>query len=510
MSGPLRRRRARRPAHSAAVGSRYLVIGIVGSVLLLALAALIVSGQGLPGGGGRQLHGVFNGTMGLRAGSPVRVAGVQIGKVADIGNGPGATAEVTLDLRADAPPLRAGTRLRIRPRVFLEGGYIVEVEPGPPGRPLLGDGATVPLRDTSLAVSLPSVVGVLDRDARGRITTSVSELDAALARSGSAAPLLRALPPTLRDATKLAVAARGTRPGELGDLLRNADRATAALAAHREGLGATLAGVRRVTGIVADEDAATRAVLREVPRMAERAPAALREIRRGLPVVDGLVGDLEPTLRAAPPAVAAADRTLVQAERLSRPAELPALARAARPLLRELPGVLDSARATLAQATPLVRCLRDKILVGFDQRVPDGELSTGTTVLQELLSLSVGLASAGQGFDANGAMVRLAAVLGPEIFTTDGDAGLGPLSAATASEITSARPAWYGTNGLPPFRPDLECATQPLAPLRSRTVSAGTTRTASRTAPAGPSDPAALRRAVRRLTTILGRPEGGR
>ncbi|WP_320669354.1 MlaD family protein [Patulibacter defluvii] len=505
--------RRRRPAG----GDRrppYLAIGLVGTVVLLLVAALIVSGQGLPGSGGRQLRGVFNGTMGLRVGSPVRVAGVQIGKVSGVDAGPGATARVTMELRDDAPPLRAGTRLRIRPRVFLEGGYIVEVEPGPPGAAPLADGATIPRRDTALAVSLPSVVGLLDRDARAQITTSVSELDVALGRSGSAAPLLRALPPTLRDATRLAVAARGTRPGELRELLRNADRATAALAAHRDGLGQTLAGVRRVTGIVADEDAATRAVLREIPRIAERAPGALRAIRRALPVVDGLVADLRPALEVAPPALTAADRTLRQADRLSRPAELPALARAARPLLDELPDVLDLGSATLAQATPLVRCLRDKILVGFDQRVPDGELSTGTTVLQELLSLAVNLASAGQGFDANGANVRLAAVLGPKIFAADATTGLGPLTATTGDEIDGARPAWYGTNGLPPFRPDLACVDQPLPPLRSATVRAGTTRPApaggAAGTPAGPADRATLRRAVRALDALLGEPEGRR
>ncbi|MGE4427984.1 MAG: MlaD family protein, partial [Solirubrobacteraceae bacterium] len=312
----------------------FLVIGIVGIAVAVLAITMIVTGSSLPGGGdARRLHGIFGSTSGLRVGSPVRVAGVQVGRVDAVDPADGGTARVTLTLDDTAPPLRAGTKLKVRPRVFLEGGYIVQIEPGPPGGALLGDGATVPQEDTALAVSLPSVVGALDRDARSMLAGIAEELDVALGRSGSARPLVRDLPPTLRDATRLTRALRGASPGDLRELLRDADRLTATLAAGRGRLAGTLGGLRTVMGTLADEDDQLRAVLAELPRIARESPAALREIRAALPELDGLIGDLQPTLKTTPGLLRAANGTLRQAELASRSSEVPALVKAARPLL---------------------------------------------------------------------------------------------------------------------------------------------------------------------------------
>ncbi len=495
--------------------------GVLGIVAVAVLCLLIVTGGRIGGvgvtGGGRELHAIFDGTLGMRVGSPVRVAGVRIGRVDAIDAGPARTARVTLRLDGNAPVLRQGTRLRIRPRVFLEGGYVVEVEPGPPGRPALADGATVARADTRLTVPLPTVVGLLDHQARAGVRSTARELDRALATSGDARPLVRDLPPVLRDAGRLSAAARGTRPGEVGDLLAAADRATAALAAHRDGLASTLRGVRRVTGTLADEDAALGASLRELGALGRSAPGALREVRATLPVLEATLDDLDPALRRAPALLRPAERTLDQALRAVGPRELGALSTALRPVLGTLPTTLDDARATLDQATPLVRCLRDTLIPAFDEQVPDGDLSTGRSVLQELVSTGVGLASAVQQFDANGPMVRTNVTLGPRIFTTGSASGVGPLSASVGPPIEGARPVWYGTDGQPPFRPDLPCAEQPRPSLRSATASAGRTRDAPAAARAARSllrsgaRPQDLRReaqaAAARLRTLLGEGE---
>ncbi|MCK9249493.1 MAG: MlaD family protein [Solirubrobacteraceae bacterium] len=485
----------------------YLVIGAIGVAVLALAVALIVTGSGLPGGrDGRRVHGIFGSTSGLRVGSPVRVAGVQVGRVDAVDPADDGAARVTLSLDDDAPPLREGTRLQVRPRVFLEGGYIVQVEPGPPDRPLLADGATVPLEDTSLSVSLPSVVGALDKDARTLLTSTVEELDAALARSGSARPLVRDLPPTLRDATRLTRALRGEEPGDLRELLRDAERLTATLAAGRDRLGGTLSGLRTVMGTLAGEDAELRAVLAELPRIARESPAALRAVRAALPDLDGLIADLGPTLRATPALLRAARGTLRQAELASRPSEIPALVRAARPLLDELPAFADAGRATLGQAVPLLRCLDERLIPGFTAKIEDGDHTTGHDVLQELLSMSVGLASSGGAFDANGAMVRLAPTAGTSVISAGAADGVGPFTATSGQAIQGARPVWYGTRGLPPFRPDLPCHEQPLPSLRTASAPAPRTRTARRTAPVPvPDDRADARSMVRRLQRALDR-----
>ncbi|MEV4423543.1 hypothetical protein AB0L40_26780 [Patulibacter sp. NPDC049589] len=195
---------------------------------------------------------------------------------------------------------------------------------------------------------------------------------------------------------------------------------------------------------------------------------------------------------------------------ISAPAELPALVRAARPLVRELLPAAEDGAATLEQATPLLQCLRDKLVPAFGRRIDDGTLTTGTTVLQELMSLSTGLASSGATFDANGWLVRLAVTLGPRSLTTGSASGIGPFSASTAG-IEGARPVWYGRDGKPPFLPDARCADQPVPDLRAASRPVPTTRAAGTPAAATPpTDAAGVDRLRARLRRWLGPPDAGK
>lgn len=510
----IRRARRRTAPATRPRPPRHLRTGVLGLLVLVLASALILTGRGLPAGGpGRTLHADVAEIRGLRAGAPVRVAGVAVGRVEGIELRDSGLARVTIGLGDDAPALRAGTRLRIHPRVFLEGGYAVQLEPGPPGGAELADGAVLPAASTAASVPLPAVTGTLDAATRDGLRGVARELDRALARSGDARRLARSLSPMLRDATALARAARGEDPDDLRGLLRSAAAVTAALDAEDGRLAGTVVGVRRVATAAAGEERALRATLRELPGIADRAPAALRAVRRARPTVDALLRDLDPALRAAPSALRAADGTLRQAGALAAPAELPALLRDARPLVRELrPGAEDGA-AVLDGALPLLRCVRDRLVPAFGRTVPDGALTTGTTVLQELLGLSAGLSSAGAPFDANGWLVRLAATVGPRVLTVGSSAGVGPFAASTPG-IAGARPAWYGSRGLPPFRPDAVCADQALPDLEAASRAVPTTRartghaTPTGRPPAGEDD---LRRLRRQLRAWLdgSSPDGG-
>jgi phospholipid/cholesterol/gamma-HCH transport system substrate-binding protein len=484
---------------------------VAGIALAVVVSGLILTGRGMPSlGAPRTLVGVFGDVRGLRPDAPVRLAGVPVGRVREVALGDDGLARVTMELDDDAPGLRRGTRLRLHPRVFLEGGYAVQVEPGPPGGPVLRSGATVPASRTSASVPLPAVTGALDAATREGLRTTVAQTGRALARAGSARTLARDLSPALRDATRIASAARGERPGELRTLLRDAAAVTGALGADRARLAGTIVGLRRTAGATGAEEAALRGTLRELPRISARVPAALRAIRAARPVIDEMLDDAGPALRAAPSALSAADGTLGQARRLASDAELPALLTQARPLLDALGPLMEDGSATLEQATPLLRCLRDRLVPAFGMRVEDGRHTTGQTVLQELLTLSVGLASSGGGFDANGWMVRLGATVGPRILTAGSAAGVGPFAASTAG-VTGARPVWYGSRGLPPFRPDAACADQPLPDLRaaSRPVAtspAPSLSLASEATAAPPSTPADVAALRTRLKQWLGAP----
>src|SRR5215210_872632 len=71
-----------------------------------------------------EFKAVFNDVNNLKPNSPVRIAGVEVGKVkkvepvTDGGDGDGA-AQVTMELKDDALPLKQDAELKIRPRIFL-------------------------------------------------------------------------------------------------------------------------------------------------------------------------------------------------------------------------------------------------------------------------------------------------------------------------------------------------------------------------------------------------------
>ncbi len=93
--------------------------------------------------------------------SPVRIAGVNVGKVT-VGRGATATPP-----RSPSPSTTRASRstttpqVAIRPRLFLEGNFFLDLRPGSPSAPELDDGQDIPITQTSTAVQLDEVLTAL-------------------------------------------------------------------------------------------------------------------------------------------------------------------------------------------------------------------------------------------------------------------------------------------------------------------------------------------------------------
>ena len=106
-----------------------------------------------------QLKAVFQNATNLRTNSPVRIAGVNVGTVTNVktykdqnGTATGA-ALVTMSLNKNALPIHSDATLKIRPKLFLEGNFFVQLQPGSPSGRSLDSGSTIPVTcaDRSLA-----------------------------------------------------------------------------------------------------------------------------------------------------------------------------------------------------------------------------------------------------------------------------------------------------------------------------------------------------------------------
>src|ERR1700736_3226733 len=141
-----RRRRGRR------TGMPKFTAGVIGILALVLITYLGFTKFALPFGSTFTVHTVFPTAQGLRPDSLVRIAGVNVGKVTNIAplDGPKAkgaqASNVTMEINDQGLPIHEDATFRIRPRIFLEGNFFVDVSPGSPSAPKVSDGHTFPLQ----------------------------------------------------------------------------------------------------------------------------------------------------------------------------------------------------------------------------------------------------------------------------------------------------------------------------------------------------------------------------
>ena len=131
-----------RPNHTPRISN--LQIGLI-AVVLTVIGFYLAFTKSIPfvSGGGYELKAVFEDAQNIRAKSPVRISGVNVGEVTEVEhlvdeNGEGEDAAViTMEIEESALPIREDATMQLRPRLFLEGNLFVDLAPGSPGAPEL-------------------------------------------------------------------------------------------------------------------------------------------------------------------------------------------------------------------------------------------------------------------------------------------------------------------------------------------------------------------------------------
>jgi phospholipid/cholesterol/gamma-HCH transport system substrate-binding protein len=266
-------------------------------------------------------------------GQSVRVAGVQIGKIADVHVEQGvAVVDLDIDKRYESM-VRADATALLRPKTLLKDMFL-EIDPGS-GR-VLPEGGRIPLANTAPDVNVDEILGALDEDTRPYLKLLVSGAGKGLRdRGGDLRETLKRLEPLHRDLARVTQATAKRRralrrlvhsysllTGELGRHPRDLRRLVSASSAVFESLGGQEA---RISSAVA------------------RLPGALRQSERTLGQVGGFADELAPTLRALRPPIRRLEASNV----------------AVRPFLRETTPILrDQIRPFVRAARPWTGDLR--------------------------------------------------------------------------------------------------------------------------------------------------------
>ncbi|MGI8558259.1 MAG: MlaD family protein [Solirubrobacteraceae bacterium] len=463
MSRPVDKRPTRRRTQRSPLALGVLV------VVAVVLATYFGFAKRLPFSPRWTMRGVFSSASQLRKGAPVRIAGVDVGKVIALQRGPGTTALVTMDIQAKGRPIHADALLRVHPRLFLEGGFFVELAPGSPSAPTLDSGHTIPLSQTSVPVQFFSALSALNEDTRTSLASTVHQV--AIGFGGGGSQGLRAafaeLGPALKDTAIVAQAAQGTRPDDVSHVIHASFGIAATLAAHDASLSGLLSSYSKVTGTLAQKDLQLAGTLRGADQTLRAMPPALAALDRALPPLRRIAVDARPALRAAPPVLRGATAMLSQLDALVQPAELPALLGVLQPLASSLPSLYARLEVLFPRVTPVVSCVGNQALSVLNAKLDDGQLSTGRPVWQDLLHVMVGFAGDSQDFDGNGPWLRYPGFSGSQLISTVSSPGIAPLFGSASSSTLGARPLWAGPGGGPAFRPDVPCTSQPVPNLQA-------------------------------------------
>ncbi len=461
--------------------------------LLLAASLYLAFAKQLPwSSDGYTVKATFENAATLRETAPVRIAGITVGEVISV-EGTGAGAEVTFTVDEDGQPIHADAEAEIRPRLFLEGNFFVDLQPGSPGTPELDDGGEIPITQTATAVQLDEVLALLQEPQRRGLQRLLDGYGTALTYEPTAADDADQDPSvsgesgaeSLNDAFRYGGAAGrntaivseallGERPHDLSGMIAAAGDTFDELASREQQLPELITNFNVTAGAFATEsENLSQSIALLDPTLAET-EVSLRHLSDALPPLRALAREGRAGIQELPETIDAFDPWLDQAGQLLRDDELGGLSQ----LLRgAAPGLAETSAATkrLFPITDRVsRCTTENLVPTADTVITADGFDTNQPNFQEFFYGAVQLGGAGQGFDGNGSYIRLQPGGGPELVSATNPGG--PINdtrvfGTTIEAPDGVQPVLPDTP--PAFRMDVPCFESPVPDLNGPAGAAG-------------------------------------
>jgi phospholipid/cholesterol/gamma-HCH transport system substrate-binding protein len=436
---------------------------------------------------GYRLNAVFSSSVNVRPKSPVRIAGVTVGTVTSTRLEGSHVALVSMEIEGKGLPIHSDATLKIRPKIFLEGNWFVELQPGSPSAPTLSSGATIPVTQTSEPVQLDQLLDALTTDTRANLQTVLVEFGAALtakptpAENAEQAPEVRGLngaqglnkayldgPEALRDGTIVNQAFAGTETHDLSKLLASIERVSAELDVHEQALGEFFGHFNIFLHNLAAQGSNLRTAVRELPGALRITQHALAELHGAAPSIRTFALDLIPGVEQIPATDAAAFPFIEQLRATLKPNELGGVAASLRTAAPEIASVTASQVAFQPQLTNFSKCLSKVLYPAGATKLQDGANTSGGSAEHEFWYAMAGVAGFSQNFNGNGAAGRFitggsgSAVLSPPatVIKPNAPKGGSTLIAQTRLAPEGTSPAFPSSE--PPYKPLVPCYTQKL------------------------------------------------
>jgi virulence factor Mce-like protein len=337
-----------------------------------------------------ELEAVFDTVNNLKPRSPVRIAGIDVGKVTKVEpveNGDGA-ARVTMEIQDKGLPLHEDAELKIRPRIFLEGNFFVDLQPGSPTAPELADGATIPMTQTAAPVQFGDLLAALQSDTRKDLQVFLREYDTALQGGGADGfrASIKYWEPAYRNSAIANEASLGQQPTkDIQRILAGQAKLSRGLVRDEASLQDLVTNFNTFAGSLAREDSALAASLPLLRDTLEVGRPALASINNALPSLRTFARDALPGVRSSDDALAASRPFIAQLRALFSPAELRGTAAVLR---NQIPNLADFNRVSLPlldEGRQLSACTNNVLVPLMNSEIPDPDFpaEAGATVLEQ-------------------------------------------------------------------------------------------------------------------------------
>jgi phospholipid/cholesterol/gamma-HCH transport system substrate-binding protein len=445
-------------------------IGVIAIVLTI-FGFYLAFTKSIPfAGHGYQLKAVVQDAENIRAKSPVRISGVDVGEVSDVqhvtdsnGNGQDA-AVVTMDLKDTALPIRQDATLQLRPRLFLEGNLFVDLHPGSPSAPELHSGSTVPETQTSSSVQFDQVLTSLQAPVRQDLQIFLKEFGGALDKYGGAKGFqesFRTSPAAYEYTSQVNQALLGTQPGDLAGFVSNLDVVARELNANSTALQGLITNFDTVSGDFAAHQASLRDAIVELPKVLAVGRPALFKLNRDFPALRAFSREALPGVKASNKALDYANPWIGQLRQLISKGELRGLVEDLRPTVPDLAALANASLPFLEQSRALASCFNNVVIPWSNTTIPNSDSDPAAAkVYQETAYGLAGVAGESRSGDANGQEFRVLGGGGPNTIAPFNTPDLAaPLTGVSPFPLLGSQPAKQ-SSAKTPFRPDVACETQ--------------------------------------------------
>ncbi len=454
-------------------GMSKFMAGLIGIVLVAVFSYAAYTKFANPFAQKYTVHATFANANGLQPGSLVRIAGVNVGTVTAVSTEPGCksasttqsacqAADVTMNITNQGLPIHDDATFAIRPRIFLEGNFFVDVSPGTPEAPVAKGNHTFPIQQGVEPVQFDQVLTGLQGNTRQNLQTLLQQYGKAVKQGGpSFNKSIQYWLPAYEYSSIVAHDALGIEPHDLSNYIAAQGQVSGAIDTHPQNLENLITDFNTTANAFARVNTSLEQTVAQLPKTLSAAIPAFNALNAAFPPLRTLAKALIPGVRSTGPMVDASLPFVTQLNDLVQPSELRGLTADLRPTVPALAKLTkDTIPLMRNEVRPTASCVANVIYPWSQLTVPDPNFNASNgfpsrKVYVEAVDYLPGLAGESRDFDANGSYIRILGTGGTLTYSLQPG-----LFGQSLTKLDAVQPEVPPGGKRPPYEETVPCETQ--------------------------------------------------